>query len=214
MGTWVRKATRINGIKTCLTCGGIDFRGVRCRPCYGASVMYSRLPKLHTMVICHFCDVNRPFVKKDGTIKCGKCGSVNVVSHGKRKVRRCAECSYLKSKEYYNKRKEHLSAYNKKYIKNDLGRNAARAAKYRYRKHRATPEWLSVQQLKQIESFYVESDRLSVQTGIKHNVDHIVPIKGRNFCGLHVPWNLQILTQTENSSKGNRLNIKADLAAW
>ena len=34
-------------------------------------------------------------------------------------------------------------------------------------------------------------------------VDHIWPIKGENFCGLHVPWNLQIMTSEENTVKYN-----------
>jgi 5-methylcytosine-specific restriction endonuclease McrA len=54
-------------------------------------------------------------------------------------------------------------------------------------------------------NIYKQAAELSKNTGIKHEVDHIVPLFNPSVCGLHVSWNLQILTKSENSKKGNRL---------
>jgi len=77
-------------------------------------------------------------------------------------------------------------------------------AKRRAVKKMACPKWLSAIELAQIQEFYDLALAKTVQTGVKHNVDHIVPLQGKNVFGLHVPWNLQVITAKDNFSKGNK----------
>lgn len=71
---------------------------------------------------------------------------------------------------------------------------------YMWRLLKATPLWVD---RKEIAHVYQQARQLSAETGILHHVDHIVPLKGRTVSGLHVPWNLQIITATENYRKYN-----------
>lgn len=57
---------------------------------------------------------------------------------------------------------------------------------------------------KEIWKFYYLAQVMTKKTGIPHQVDHIVPIKGKNVSGLHVHWNLQVITAAENRTKKNK----------
>ena len=57
---------------------------------------------------------------------------------------------------------------------------------------------------RRIAEVYAEANRLTAETGIPHEVDHIVPLVSPVVCGLHVEHNLQVLTRAANQKKGNR----------
>ena len=68
----------------------------------------------------------------------------------------------------------------------------------------ATPLWADGDA---IQFTYMRAQELTKQTGIPHEVDHIIPIRGKYVSGLHVPSNLQILTEYENQSKNNKFEV-------
>jgi len=69
-------------------------------------------------------------------------------------------------------------------------------------KERAVPRWAD---LKTIEALYLVARDLTERTGIKHEVDHIIPLKSEVVCGLHVESNLRVITRYDNRKKSNRL---------
>jgi hypothetical protein len=73
---------------------------------------------------------------------------------------------------------------------------------------------LSDIQRAQIIAIYDEARILTEATGVRHHVDHMIPLLGREVCGLHVPWNLRIITADENRKKNNRFVPDISYPAW
>ena len=110
-----------------------------------------------------------------------------------------------KLKKWHDNNPTKKKLYDKNWYLKNLDKVNAKTAKRRSTKLNATPPWLTDEHKKEITRIYKNCLEISKQTGVQHHVDHIVPLKGKEVCGLHVPWNLQILTATENLSKNNRL---------
>lgn len=105
-----------------------------------------------------------------------------------------------KQLKYCRDNHEQVLERKRKHYQNNKSTYLAYGASRRARKNNATPDWLTDEQKVYMASFYALCPP-------GHHVDHIVPLKGSNICGLHVPWNLQILTAEENIKKGNRLDV-------
>jgi len=87
--------------------------------------------------------------------------------------------------------------------------------KNRRRKHRAaTPPWLTRKQKTEMRSMYQIAITMSKTTGEPYVVDHIWPLQHEDVCGLHVPWNLRVITRSENAVKHNKLPSDAEALAF
>jgi 5-methylcytosine-specific restriction endonuclease McrA len=115
--------------------------------------------------------------------------------------------------KYYSENKTQIYQIKKQWVDINKDKIISYKAQRRAKKLNATPTWLNKEQRKLIQNFYKEARQLKLLTGIAYEVDHIIPLQGKLVCGLHVPWNLQILKESENCSKGNKLledNINGD----
>lgn len=109
-----------------------------------------------------------------------------------------------KNSEYYQKNKNLIDKKNSEYYYNHASEHNARIRYYKLKRKRATPGWADYDKIMEI---YRKAKEMTDETGIIYEVDHIIPLNGKNVCGLHVENNLQILTQEENRLKFNHYNF-------
>ena len=119
-----------------------------------------------------------------------------------------------KSQRYYAKNREKHKSACDKWAKANPQSVLIRQAKRRASKRNAMPIWLTAIQIAQIQEMYDVAIAKSVQTGIDHHVDHIHPLQGKGFNGLHVPWNLRVIPAHENQVKSNNLPAEEMHLAW
>lgn len=157
---------------------------------------------------------------------CTKCGedlplqSFNRRSASKDGLQhRCRECQYeLTSqwkkankgrnyeldRKWVTKNREAVRKVSRDYYYRHREKELCRSAEKRVKRRLSRPSCLTPEQEQQIKDFYWLAKDLTAVSGEVYHVDHIVPLKGKNVCGLHVPWNLQVLPADINLSKGNK----------
>ena len=155
--------------------------------------------------ICTDCKVVKPFEKfnRDKYRKDG------LTAH-------CKDCIAIRNQKYYKLNKEQIAEHyqinkveilsqQRQYYNVNKDKSNAKVAKRRASKICATPDWLTQIDRDEIRELYEVAQAFKLYTGEEYHVDHIIPLKGKDVCGLHVPWNLQVIPAKENLSKSNKL---------
>ena len=122
----------------------------------------------------------------------------------KDKKKKLNRLDYFKNKDkkkelnrlYHLKNLDKVKQYKRLYQLNKPHIQRALNAKRKSCKLKATPTFADLNKIKEIYK----------NCPIGYHVDHIVPLQGKNVCGLHVEWNLQYLTASDNHTKSNNLN--------
>lgn len=136
--------------------------------------------------------------------------------HYSRNRRRVLDASKAWAKQHPQKIKEIKQKYylrNKDAVverarladKKDPAGARERCRRRQSRKLGATPPWLTRDQKREMKQIYAKAREISKITGVPQDVDHVVPLQGKNICGLHVPWNLTIISSVENRKKSNKV---------
>lgn len=110
--------------------------------------------------------------------------------------------------KHYQANKKAILAKNAQWYKDNPNKARAKAAKRRAAKLQRLPAWADLEKIKEIYKDCEEVNLAARTAGCPSNekfvVDHVIPLQGKLVSGLHVHTNLQIITLSENSSKGNK----------
>lgn len=97
--------------------------------------------------------------------------------------------------------KEKCAAYEEAYRLRNLHKMAKKTSDRRAAELKAIPKWADHDAMR---ALYALAARKSRRSGMDHHVDHIVPLRSKLVCGLHVHTNLQVLSGAENCRKNNK----------
>ena len=157
-------------------------------------------------------DASRALMQKPTNKQCFKCKEFKEFSEFNKSRHKsdglatyCRQCAKNKLKEFFSSNKERASGYARRYRKNNRAViNEYKAKDRLIRRKLSVPKWANLMAIKEI---YEEAARRTMESGIPHEVDHVIPLKNPLVCGLHVETNLQILTESENVKKRNSFSI-------
>lgn len=105
-----------------------------------------------------------------------------------------------KYKIWYEKNKDKMRKRALKWQKDNKAKSNSNCRRYVASKLNATPGWANKFF---IDEIYDLAHLRTKITGIRWHVDHIVPLRSKRVCGLHVEHNLRVIPAKENLAKHN-----------
>jgi hypothetical protein len=200
-------------VKKCNRCGEVRalsaFNSHRwCKPCQATYGMEKKYYRSYRERRRRERERVKAFTPSSTHKWCRACNEVKAVAEFNKAAHKkdglgtyCRQCSAEKQKRFFSADPKRTLEYQRRYINGNRSRvNAHNAVRKLWRRKLCVPPWADLQA---IMAIYLEAERLTKQTGVPHEVDHIIPLKHPLVCGLHVASNLRVITEAENVRKRN-----------
>ncbi len=121
----------------------------------------------------------------------------------------CKLCKSAYNKIWASKNKEKIAVGHKRWREKNPGNMVERSKNWRLKNPGKVKiaQGLRIGRLLQASlsgRFYKQMNSLFQKTKRRNqSLDHIIPLAGKDICGLNVPWNTQIITKEDNKRKLN-----------
>lgn len=133
--------------------------------------------------------------------------------HGRGQRNQCRDCrnavvrqwkrdNPVRSKKWDRENPERMRAARRTWAAANPHRTLAITRRYQAAKARALPAWAKAEAMADV---YRLARERTAETGVQHEVDHIVPLVSELVCGFHCEDNLRVIPMAENRAKSNRL---------
>lgn len=99
--------------------------------------------------------------------------------------------------------RQRVKEIQQKWDKNNRGSRNAKNARYVAAKDQRTPKWLTEFDQLHIKCLYQVAAMRTRESGEPWHVDHVIPLRGKNVSGLHVPLNMRVIRGEDNVRKKN-----------
>lgn len=103
------------------------------------------------------------------------------------------------SRSWYLQNKDSVAKRSAEWLRSNPVKSRQINARKKAIKLRATPSWAD----SDLVTGMYEAAELFRRVGIRMEVDHIVPLKGKTVSGLHTHDNLQLMVSKKNAAKNN-----------
>ena len=119
------------------------------------------------------------------------------------------ELAAKRSRQNYERHRKQRIEAAVLWAKNNRHVANAHSRAYKAAKINACPPWVRFDdELKWLMQEAYELAALRTKLfGFAWHVDHVVPLRAKQACGLHVPWNLAVIPGSDNCRKQNRLEV-------
>ena len=105
-----------------------------------------------------------------------------------------------RDRAYRDRNREKRNQYAKDWRDKNPALHASRSKASKAKRQKRLPQWRDQDKIDEIYRAATEASRI---TGVPHEVDHVVPLLGREVSGLHHQDNLLVVPKSANRGKGN-----------